>query len=183
MAREEGRLYRFPSSDAALMALLLYSTGLGIGRREARRLAGLPIFTRPRREHVRQAAGMMVGAVLLLAAAGAFVLPGSCTQATHAPGDCRSGPAADVEGGSGRSQRQRRHELHAHASRARSERSPTGSTGSTRRPLRLSRDRRVLPSGRREARRTAGPPLGVPHGRFRAARPERLVVVVGPARL
>ena len=51
---EEGRLYRFPSSDSALLALLLYSTGLGIGRREARRLAGLPIFTRPRREQVRQ---------------------------------------------------------------------------------------------------------------------------------
>ena len=46
---EEGRLYRFPSSDTAVLALLLYSTALGIGRREARRLAGLPIFTRPRR--------------------------------------------------------------------------------------------------------------------------------------
>jgi hypothetical protein len=73
---EEGRLYRFPSSDSALLALLLYSTGLGIGRREARRLAGLPIVTRPRREQVRQVAGMLIGAVILFAAAGAFVLPG-----------------------------------------------------------------------------------------------------------
>ena len=40
---EEGRLYRFPSSDSASLALLLYSTGLGISRREARSLAGLPL--------------------------------------------------------------------------------------------------------------------------------------------
>jgi hypothetical protein len=82
---EEGRLYRFPSSDSALLALLLYSTGLGIGRREARSLAGLPIFTRPRREQVRRVAGMMIGAVLLLAAAGAFVLPGLLHEASTPP--------------------------------------------------------------------------------------------------
>jgi hypothetical protein len=79
---EEGRLYRFPSSDSALLALLLYSTGLGIGRQEARRLAGLPIFTKPRREQVRQVAGMMIGAVLLLAAAGAIVLSGVLDKAS-----------------------------------------------------------------------------------------------------
>jgi LytR cell envelope-related transcriptional attenuator len=73
---EEGRLYRFPSSDSALLALLLYATGLGIGRREARKLAGLPIFARPRREQMRQVVGMMIGIVIVLAAAGAFVLPG-----------------------------------------------------------------------------------------------------------
>ena len=32
---EEGKLYRFPSGDSATLALLLYSTALGIGRREA----------------------------------------------------------------------------------------------------------------------------------------------------
>ncbi|MDQ2981822.1 MAG: LytR C-terminal domain-containing protein [Actinomycetota bacterium] len=73
---EEGRLYRFPSSDSALLALLLYSTGLGIGRREARRLAGLPLVARPRRDQVRQLAGVMIGVVLALAAVGAFLLPG-----------------------------------------------------------------------------------------------------------
>jgi transcriptional regulator with XRE-family HTH domain len=40
---EEGRLYRFRSSERATIALLLYATSLGIDRREARRLAGLPI--------------------------------------------------------------------------------------------------------------------------------------------
>ena len=53
---EEGKLYRFPSGDSATLALLLYSTALGIGRREARSLAGLPLVARPRRDQVRQIA-------------------------------------------------------------------------------------------------------------------------------
>jgi transcriptional regulator with XRE-family HTH domain len=40
---EDGRLYRFPSQNAAALAAVLYATGLGIDRHEARRLAGLPI--------------------------------------------------------------------------------------------------------------------------------------------
>jgi hypothetical protein len=88
---EEGRLYRFPSSDSALLALLLYSTGLGISRREARRLAGLPIVTRPRRDQVRQMAGMLIGAVVLLAAAGAFVLPGLVHGASTPPAIAEAG--------------------------------------------------------------------------------------------
>ncbi len=82
---EEGRLYRFPSSDSALLALLLYATGLGISRREARRLAGLPIVSRPGRERMRQATGMLVGVVVLVAAAGAFVLPGLVRGASKPP--------------------------------------------------------------------------------------------------
>ena len=81
---EEGRLYRFPSADSASLALLLYATGLGISRREARRLAGLPIVSRPRREQVRQIAGMAIGAVVLMAVAGVFVLPGLVRSAKPA---------------------------------------------------------------------------------------------------
>jgi hypothetical protein len=81
---EEGRLYRFPSADSASLALLLYATGLGISRREARRLAGLPIVSRPRREQVRQIAGMAIGAVILMALAGAFFLPGLARSAKPA---------------------------------------------------------------------------------------------------
>ena len=44
---EEGRVYRFPSTDAALLALLLYASALEIDRREARELAGLPVPPRP----------------------------------------------------------------------------------------------------------------------------------------
>ena len=40
---EDGRLYRFPSQSAAALAVVLYATGLGIDRYEARRLAGLPV--------------------------------------------------------------------------------------------------------------------------------------------
>src|SRR4029078_12369152 len=40
---EEGRLYPFPTSEAAALAVLRYATSLGIDHREARRLAGLPV--------------------------------------------------------------------------------------------------------------------------------------------
>jgi hypothetical protein len=79
---EEGKLYRFPSGDSAALALLLYATGLGIGRREARRLAGLPLVARPRRDQIRQVAGMLIGAIVLVSIAGAFVLPGLLHGAT-----------------------------------------------------------------------------------------------------
>jgi len=86
---EEGRLYRFPSSDSAMLALLLYSTGLGIGRREARRLAGLPLVALPRRGKVRRVAGVMIGAVVLAAAIAAFMLPG-LQGGTHKPATASS---------------------------------------------------------------------------------------------
>jgi len=44
---EEGRVYRFPSADAALEATLLLAAALKIGPREARSLAGLPVLPRP----------------------------------------------------------------------------------------------------------------------------------------
>jgi transcriptional regulator with XRE-family HTH domain len=44
---EEGRVYRFPSADAALQATLLLGAALKIGGHEARKLAGLPVPPRP----------------------------------------------------------------------------------------------------------------------------------------
>jgi transcriptional regulator with XRE-family HTH domain len=44
---EDGRVYRFPSTDAALLAAVLYATSLGIDHREARILAGLRVAPRP----------------------------------------------------------------------------------------------------------------------------------------
>lgn len=44
---EEGRVYRFRSTDDALVACLLYASALGVDRREARELAGLPVPPRP----------------------------------------------------------------------------------------------------------------------------------------
>jgi transcriptional regulator with XRE-family HTH domain len=40
---EEGRVYRFPRSDDALAATVMYASALGIDNREARELAGLSV--------------------------------------------------------------------------------------------------------------------------------------------
>jgi transcriptional regulator with XRE-family HTH domain len=44
---EEGRVYRFPSADAAIQATLLLGAALKIGGHEARKLAGLRVPPRP----------------------------------------------------------------------------------------------------------------------------------------
>jgi transcriptional regulator with XRE-family HTH domain len=44
---EEGRMYRFPGPDDALLATVLYASALGIENREARELAGLPVPPQP----------------------------------------------------------------------------------------------------------------------------------------
>jgi transcriptional regulator with XRE-family HTH domain len=44
---EEGRVYRFPRPDDALMATALYATALELDNREARDLAGLPVPPQP----------------------------------------------------------------------------------------------------------------------------------------
>jgi hypothetical protein len=74
---EEGRLYRFQSSNSALLALLLYTTALGIGRREARGLAGLPVLPKPKlTDRVSETAAAVAAAVVLVVVLGALVLPG-----------------------------------------------------------------------------------------------------------
>jgi len=40
---EEGRLYRFPSQNQAILSGIVYATAVGIDRHEARRIAGLPL--------------------------------------------------------------------------------------------------------------------------------------------
>ena len=64
---EEGRLSRFPTSEAAVLALIRYATWLGIDHREARRLSGLPVEP-PRRKQLARwlAAGGAVGLVTIL---------------------------------------------------------------------------------------------------------------------
>src|SRR5947199_320651 len=46
---EEGRVYRFPVADDALIAVVLYATALGIEQDEARALARLPVEPKPPR--------------------------------------------------------------------------------------------------------------------------------------
>jgi len=68
---EEGRLYRFPSSEAAVLALLRYSTALGIDEREAKGLSGLPAGPPPTKPFGRWIA-MGVSALLVAALAAAL---------------------------------------------------------------------------------------------------------------
>jgi hypothetical protein len=69
---EDGRLYRFGPSEKATLALLLYATALDISRREARRLAGLPLLESTRSNRLAVLAGVVATA---LAVAGVFTLP------------------------------------------------------------------------------------------------------------
>jgi transcriptional regulator with XRE-family HTH domain len=71
---EEGRVYRFPSADDALLAALLYGSALGIDNREARELAGLPVAAAStQRDPVPRL--IVLGALLVaLAIVGAVVL-------------------------------------------------------------------------------------------------------------
>src|SRR2546430_4801016 len=61
---EEGRVYRFPKPDDALIATALYATALGLDNREARELAGLPVPPQPI-ERNPFARILVVGGVLL----------------------------------------------------------------------------------------------------------------------
>jgi transcriptional regulator with XRE-family HTH domain len=84
---EESRLYRFPSSATAMLALLRYATALGIDHREARRLSGMPVEPPRHRPLGRWIAAGAAGA-LLAALASALVLGlgrgGGSTPAGHA---------------------------------------------------------------------------------------------------
>jgi hypothetical protein len=101
---EDGRLYRFGSSEKATLALLLYATSLGIGRREARRLAGLPVVETSRSSRVKALAA--IGAIafaVTLAVAIPALLDRSASRRTAAT---RGLPApwkisVDVYNGSG----------------------------------------------------------------------------------
>jgi hypothetical protein len=65
---EGGRLYRFRTSERATVSLLLYATALGIDRREARRLAGLPVgpLANNPRGRLTVAAGLAATALAIL---------------------------------------------------------------------------------------------------------------------
>lgn len=82
---EEGRLYRFPSSEAAVLALLRYATSLGIDEREASRLSGLPVGPAPRKPFGRWLAiGVSALLVIVLAAALSFAVGRSGTKSSAA---------------------------------------------------------------------------------------------------
>jgi hypothetical protein len=69
---EDGRLYRFGASEKAAIALLLYATALEISRREARRLAGLPLLESTSSNRLAVLGGIVA---TLVAVAAVFTLP------------------------------------------------------------------------------------------------------------
>lgn len=70
---EDGRLYRFPTPDRALLVTLLYATALGVDHREALELAGLPTPPLPANP-LRRIGAVAAIAALVLAATLAVVL-------------------------------------------------------------------------------------------------------------
>lgn len=81
---EEGRLYRFPSPDRALLVTVLVATALGIDHREALELAGLPVPPKPLGSNpwLRLGAVAAIGALVAAAAlAVVLAMSGSSTPA------------------------------------------------------------------------------------------------------
>jgi transcriptional regulator with XRE-family HTH domain len=78
---EEGRLYRFPTPDRALLAAILYTTALGIDHRDALELAGLPTPPLPANP-IRRLGAFAAVAALVAAAALAVVLARSSSHTT-----------------------------------------------------------------------------------------------------
>jgi transcriptional regulator with XRE-family HTH domain len=86
---EQGRVYRFPRPDDALLAVVLYATALGIDHNEARGLARLPVQPRPERyprsRVISAAAGVAVIAALAGTLLGGFGGPGKKDHAAALP--------------------------------------------------------------------------------------------------
>jgi LytR cell envelope-related transcriptional attenuator/helix-turn-helix protein len=102
---EEGRLYRFPGYEAAVMALLRYATALGIDHREARRLSGMPVEPPAPRQLGRWvAAGAATAVVAAVALALVLALGRDGTTAAERRASGLAPPwkiAVDVLNGSG----------------------------------------------------------------------------------
>jgi len=71
---EEGRVYRFPRPDDALIATALYATALGLDNREARELAGLPVPPQPIERSPLPRLLVVGGVVIALAVFAALLL-------------------------------------------------------------------------------------------------------------
>lgn len=64
---EAGRVYRFPTADDALVAVVLYATGIGIDHDEARALARLPVLAPPERKPTGKLLGGAAAVMLVMA--------------------------------------------------------------------------------------------------------------------
>jgi hypothetical protein len=88
---EEGRVYRFATSDDALLALLLYASALEIDHREARELAGLPVLPKPLATNPwGRLAVLGAVAASLVALVAAVVLPGRTADRERSAAEARA---------------------------------------------------------------------------------------------
>ena len=164
---EEGRVYRFPSVDSAIEATLLIAAALEIDRREARRLAGLPVPPRPLDVNPT---GRLVGVAAISAALMALVsfvlVPALVGQARagRRPGRRPGGdPAEAVEDPGRRPERRRRHQLDAPGREPDPVARLHGQEGRPRRPLRLPAECRLLLARRPPDRGAARAPARLRH--------------------
>jgi transcriptional regulator with XRE-family HTH domain len=89
---EQGRVYRFPSPDHALLATVLYASALGIDHDEALALAGLPVPPRPLRRNpwarlavLAAIAGALVSLVTAVEVAGRHGSKAAVTKTVTVP--------------------------------------------------------------------------------------------------
>ena len=92
-ALEENRMYRFGSNANALAAALVYATALGISKREARELAGLPA-ERDRESSSRKRRAVAAAAVAVCAAALGWFAGMPQFAPAHDAGAPSAGPQA-----------------------------------------------------------------------------------------
>jgi hypothetical protein len=81
---EEGRLYRFPSADRAIVVALLYATALELDHREALGLAGLDVPPMPPSRWRRVAATAVFFAVILAAVLAVVLAQGGASNGGNA---------------------------------------------------------------------------------------------------
>jgi transcriptional regulator with XRE-family HTH domain len=89
---EEGRVYRFPSADEALLAMLLYTTALGIDHDEALGLAGRPAAPGPLRQNPWTRLSVLGGVLLAVAALAGVVFYAGGAHHRSAAAAQRSAP-------------------------------------------------------------------------------------------
>ena len=82
---EEGRLYRFPTPDRALLVTLLCATALGVDHREALELAGLPTPPLPANPLRRLGAVAAIGALVVAATLAVVLAQGGSTKKPSVP--------------------------------------------------------------------------------------------------
>src|SRR5881398_1897041 len=91
---EQGRVYRFRTTDEALATAVVYATGLDVTHHEARKLTGLPVpRLSPSVNRLARAAALGAAAVAIVALLAVVLLPGVDRHAA------RSGAAAGEPAG------------------------------------------------------------------------------------